>query len=109
MATYKLTPAARADLKSIWNYTDDRWGKSQAKAYLINIEETFLQLANSPSLGIVRNDIRKGYRSFVSGKHVIFYRVSSNETLEIVRILNTSMDVSLHISEETPATENIKN
>ena len=34
-----LSPAARADLEEIWDYTARTWGKAQAERYILEIRE----------------------------------------------------------------------
>ena len=59
-------------------------------------DESFHILAEQPHLGNARDDIRKGYRVYHVGRHLIFYRQKST-TIEIVRILNDRMDVETHL------------
>lgn len=35
MTTLRLTPKARSDLDTIWDYTAKTWGQDQAEAYLL--------------------------------------------------------------------------
>ena len=43
--------------------------------------------------------IRRGYRKYGVGKHLIFYRQADNNSIEIVRILHGSMDVEQRLTE----------
>jgi len=96
MNQFFLRPKAIDDLQSIWDYTVDTWGKSQAEIYLSLLDKTFKELARTPESGRKCDYILNGYRKFPAGKHVIFYRVI-NEDIEIVRILHQSMDVKRHL------------
>ena len=53
-------------------------------------------LSDQPHLGIARDDIRKGYRVYHVGRHLIFYRQKSTG-IEIIRILHDRMDVETHL------------
>ena len=59
-------------------------------------DESFHTLAEQPHLGNARDDIRKGYRVYHVGRHLIFYRQKST-AIEIVRILHDRMDVETHL------------
>jgi len=39
MAGYALSPAARADIEEIWDYTVRHWGEAQAERYTRNIRD----------------------------------------------------------------------
>lgn len=97
MSSFVLSPLARADLEAIWNYSTDRWGVDQAERYLRIIEDACRQLATKP--GVVRDDIRPGYRRVRAGSHLIFYR-DVDGIADIARILHGSMDVGRHLSPE---------
>ncbi len=96
---YKLTLAAKNDLKEIWRDTVERWSEQQAEKYIYQLEKKFKDLATTPKLGRSRPDIQKGYRSLPEGKHIIFYRVADN-IIEIIGIPHASMDVETHLSRE---------
>ena len=93
MRRFDLTRSARADLKSIARYTQDRWGVRQRNAYLKEVDQVFCALAKNPSMGRACDDIREGYRKFPHGSHVVYYRLVGEEELLIVRILHMTMDV----------------
>lgn len=95
MASFKLTPAAKEDLKDIARYTQLKWGIKQRNLYLSDIDKRMAWLAENPQLGKSRDDIKPHYLSFPEGQHVIFYReVKGN--VEILGILHQSMDFKKH-------------
>ena len=96
MAGYALSPAARADIEEIWDYTVRQWGEAQAERYTRNIRDTCKALGDGTLSGRSAEDIRAGYYKAAVGSHVLFYRVRPN-VVEIVRILHRNMDVGRHI------------
>ena len=46
---YKLTPAAKNDVKAIWQYTLEKWGEKQAEKYIDQLTEKFKALASAPN------------------------------------------------------------
>ena len=87
MAKFILSPEAQKSLNNIRTYSIKNFGTNRTKIYLQSIRERFYQLAENPSLGIVRKDIKAGYHSNFVGSHTIYYRVKSTR-IEIVDVLH---------------------
>ena len=96
MAGYALSPAARADLEEIWNYTVRHWGVAQAERYTRDIQAACEALSDGILVGRSAEDIRAGYRKVAVGSHVVYFRERA-DTLEVIRILHQRMDVERHI------------
>ena len=92
MQLFQLSKEAKNDLRSIAVFTENRWGRAQRNFYIKQLDEAFLMLAQSPDLGISCDFIRKGYKKFPQGSHIIFYKHSTSANILVVRILNKSMD-----------------
>lgn len=84
---------ARADLIGIWRKTRETWGEAQADSYLQLIDDTVARIAQFPEIGSPRDHIRLGYRGFLAGRHMVYYRIQSS-SICIVRILHERMDVA---------------
>ena len=98
MSAFTLTNMAKADLKGIGHYTLEKWGREQRNHYLSILDACFHQLASNPLKGKDCNEIRCGYRKFNAGSHVIFYRQTLSDTIEIVRVLHGRMDIETQLS-----------
>ncbi len=96
MGRYTLSPAAQADLESIWNYTVERWGEAQAEDYTRNIQAACEALSEGTMISRSAEEIRAGYRKVAVGSHVMFFRMGSG-VVEIIRILHQSMDVERYL------------
>ena len=94
---YLLSPAAQADLEQIWDYTHDRWGVDQAEEYLRELQHAIDRAAANPRIGHACNEIRPGYRKLAAGSHTLFYRVTADDLIDVVRILHQRMDVDRHL------------
>lgn len=92
----QFSPAARADLDDIFEYTHDLWGAAQAVRYLRDIQATCESLISGHAAGQSAEHVRTGYRKSVSGSHMIYFRVA-DERLIVIRILHQSMDVERHL------------
>ena len=98
MPGFTLTKRAKADLKEIAHYTQCQWGRDQRDKYLAMLDSCFHQLAATPFIGKDCSHIRSGYRKNTAGSHVIFYRQTSADVIEIVRVLHGSMDIETRLS-----------
>lgn len=94
---FTLSVEAGSDLGNIWDYTNDNWGELQADRYIDQLHERFLWLAENPKLGMERSEIAQNYRSYIEGKHCIFYR-EMEEGIEIIAIPHQREDVIQHLS-----------
>jgi toxin ParE1/3/4 len=90
---------ARADLKSISQFTFRTWGEEQANRYIRELRDCARMLAQSPMLGRRCDTVRPGYRRMEQGSHVIFYR-QQGTGIFIGRILHQSMLTQKHVIEE---------
>ena len=73
MAEYRLSVRARADLLSIYAFSDATFGRYQAEAYLAGLERTFGLLADFPGIGVAADELVAGFRRFRFQSHYIFY------------------------------------
>ena len=94
---YLLTVAARAQLKNIGEYTEQRWGIEQQRIYLGQLFKRFEEIGNNPLLGRERLEIAPGIRSVMEGRHVIYYQVT-DMTVEILAVLHGRMDLKRELT-----------
>ena len=96
MTLFQLTNKAVDDLRAIARYTQYRWGLEQRNIYLKRLDESFRTIAREPKIGAACEHIRKGYRKYHVGRHLVFY-FQTETHIQIVRILHERMDVEKHI------------
>ena len=94
MPQFRIKATARNDLKGIAKYTEKTWNREQRNNYLIEFDQAFHRLAENTRLGKACDHIRSGYRVFPVGSHLVFYKLGTGETVEIIRVLHKRMDVS---------------
>lgn len=96
MPTYDflISIKAKEDLQRIWEYTLENWPENQADDYYFSIFNKIEQICDHPFSGIDCDFIRAGYRKSLIKSHVIFYRLASNHTIEIIRILHQKQDIN---------------
>ncbi len=88
MGSYKLRISKRAQKHLDRIYIDGfmEWGEAQADLYFDSLLEHFESLTENPFLYVRVDEIRKGYRRSVCGKHSVYDRVRNN-TVEVMGIL----------------------
>jgi len=96
VTSYRLTPAAQRDLSTIWDYTQERWDKTQAEIYISEIRAAIERIAVDPHRGRACEDIREGYRRYGIGSHLIFYTQAS-DSVDVIRILHQRMDLTRYL------------
>lgn len=94
------SPEALIDIENIWDYYAGTAGAGVADRLLRDIGRAVVLLEDFPMAGRVREGIRPGLRSAVSGSHLIFYRLAEQRPL-IVRILDGRRDIE-QILADTP-------
>lgn len=96
----RFSPKAKRDLSDIWDYSHEQWGLAQAEIYIRDLYAGIQKYADAPLQAVAIDDVRKGYRKFLSGSHVIFFKVTGGGpggSIDEVRILHKSMDFDRHI------------
>lgn len=92
MAKFKLTKKAIQDLSKIWNYTFEVWSENQADKYFNQIISTCQEITDSQIVGKNYNGIKENLFGIKCNRHIIFYRKTSADNVEIARILHERMD-----------------
>ena len=95
MLKLTIRPLAKSDIKKIWRYSHDKWGKRQADKYTTEIGHSIQKLMNKPEQGKNINTIREGYRQLAVQQHLVIYRLTEEE-IDIVRVLSKRMNIERH-------------
>ena len=91
-----IAPAAKTDLKDIYQYGLRQWGQTQSESYLENIKEQLWMLTEQPLIGVDRSEPLHCTRSLPVESHILFYRVTP-DTIEIIRVLHGRQDPQRHL------------
>ena len=87
MASYRLSENTKLDLKRIYMHGLRMYGESQADKYFNDLFERFEQIAQQLLLYPTVDKIRLGYRRSVCGVDNIYFRISSQNSVEIMAII----------------------
>ncbi|MDH3997673.1 MAG: type II toxin-antitoxin system RelE/ParE family toxin [Desulfuromonadales bacterium] len=96
MRHISISAYADDDLEAIGDYTEANWGVLKSEEYLDSITRCVEMLADNPNLGTLRSELGRDLYLWPHESHLIFYRFD-DETIEIGRILHSSMDIALHL------------
>lgn len=81
MAEFRIAPGARKDLLDIYDFSESRFGATQADAYLSGLERMFGLLADFPGMGSSSDEILPRIRRFRFQSHYIFYVAEADHVL----------------------------
>jgi len=98
MSKYILSTEAQNSLRKIQIYSTKNFGKERTRQYLTDIRKRMKALAENPSRGIIREDLKVGYHSDFIGSHTIYYKIQSTH-IDVIDVLHQSMDPTKNISD----------
>ncbi len=96
---YSISEKANEDIEKIWLYTFENWSLEQADRYYNLILDEIEFIAEHFESGKSADHIKKGYRSSIVKSHIIFYKKSGKNGVEIIRVLHQKMDIENRIEE----------
>ena len=102
MNRFLVSPLAKQDLEDIWEYIGiSNDNPTAADRVIERFFEQFRQLAATPRIGQMCDQIRLGLRRFPVGNYVIFYSHEASG-LQVERILHGARDIdALFADDET--------
>lgn len=93
MPAYHFSEDAVEDLNGIWLYTFNTWSLEQADRYYQLLINECEYIAQHPHSGKPMEHVKKGYHASRVKSHIIFYKMTKNNGVEIIRILHQQMDI----------------
>jgi toxin ParE1/3/4 len=91
MNFYRLSTEAERDLEDLWVYLAER-NDLAADRQVAKLLDRFPMLAQFPTMGISRDQLLLGLRSFPVKPYIIFY-VLIPGGIEILRVIHQSRDI----------------
>lgn len=90
---FRFTPEAEQDLAEATDYLDQKTGNPKYSDELLkDIDYVTKLIAENPTIGRERRELRHGLRSISHGNYVVYWQVTGG-TIDIVRVLHHSRDV----------------
>jgi toxin ParE1/3/4 len=97
--TYLLSKKAISDIEEIWLYTLEKWSLQQVDRYYNLIFDEIEYICKNANAGKSIEHIRKGYRVSKVKSHLIFYRISGENIIEVIRVLHERMDIEKRLND----------
>jgi toxin ParE1/3/4 len=102
----RLGAEAELDFANILKWTTENFGAKQSRVYRETLVQAISELGSGPDLAgsKARNEIGRGLRTLHvarhgrRGRHLLLYRATTAQTIEIARILHDSMDLQRHLA-----------
>lgn len=85
---------------AFWDYTEQTWSEDQAERYVTAIRDTCLALATGEKTGGPADRFRPGYYRQAIGSHFIFYKITEDGLIQVMRILHQRMDVTSRLGKQ---------
>ena len=79
-----FAPAAKHDLKVIYQYGLHLWGQIQSNSFLTSIKDQFWSLTEQPLMGIERPELLPDIRSLLFQSHILLYLTTESQ-VEIIQ------------------------
>jgi toxin ParE1/3/4 len=99
MSNYILSEQALDDINKIWVYTAENWSVEQADRYYNLIYDEIEYIVSNFEMARDYGTIRKNYRCSKVKSHLIFFKKTKNNEIEVVRVLHERMDIENRLSE----------
>ncbi|MFA6403020.1 MAG: type II toxin-antitoxin system RelE/ParE family toxin [Salinivirgaceae bacterium] len=96
---YRISEKAISDLEKIWFYTFNKWSLELADRYHQLIISEIEYIVNNFELSRKMDYVRPGYRMSKVKSHLIFYKQTEDDIIEIIRILHQNMDIENRLEE----------
>lgn len=97
--SFSISEKAIEDLENIWTYTFHKWSIKQADRYYNLIINEIEFISRNFMSGKSMDHIKNGYRASIVKSHLIFYKKSQDNQIEVIRILHQRMDIETRINE----------
>ena len=94
-----LRPDAETDIENAADYTIHRWGKEQARVYVLELRHAVEQLATTALRYPLFDRVYAGLRRKRSGMHHIYYLIS-DDFVEVLKVIHVQRDPALHLKVE---------
>lgn len=96
---YRISEKAISDLEKIWLYTLKKWSLEQADRYHNQIISEIEYVVDNFEFSRKIDYVRFGYRMSKVKSHLIFYKKTEDNIIEIIRILHQNMDIENRLKE----------
>ena len=99
MSKYIINEKALEDINKIWIYTEENWSEEQADRYYNLIFDEIEYIVANFEMARDFENVRKNYKYSKVKSHLIFFKKTKANEIEIIRILHEKMDIENQLGE----------
>lgn len=93
MSEYIINEKALDDINKIWIYTAENWSIEQADRYYDLIFDEIEYIVAHFEMARDFGNVRKNYRCSKVKSHLVFFKKTKSNEIEVIRVLHEKMDV----------------
>ncbi|PRZ20992.1 type II toxin-antitoxin system RelE/ParE family toxin [Flavobacterium granuli] len=93
MSEYIISEKAIDDINKIWIYTAENWSIEQADRYYNLIFDEIEYIVGNLEMARDFGGIRKSYSCSKVKSHLVFFKKTKSNAIEIIRVLHEKMDI----------------
>jgi toxin ParE1/3/4 len=93
MSEYIINEKALDDINKIWIYTAENWSIEQADRYYDLIFDEIDYIVAHFEMARDFGNVRKNYRCSKVKSHLVFFKKTKSNEIEVIRVLHEKMDI----------------
>lgn len=93
MSEYIINEKALDDINKIWIYTAENWSIEQADRYYDLIFDEIEYIVAHFEMARDFGNVRKNYRCSKVKSHLVFFKKTKSNEIEVIRVLHEKMDI----------------
>ena len=94
MSRYIINVKALDDINKIWIYTAENWSIEQADRYYNLIFDEIEYIVDHFEMARDFGNVWKNYRRSKVKSHLVFFKKTKSNEVEVVRVLHETMDIA---------------
>ncbi|MCO6176243.1 type II toxin-antitoxin system RelE/ParE family toxin [Flavobacterium sp. NRK F10] len=98
MSRYIIREKALEDINKIWIYTAENWSIELADRYYNLIFDEIEYIADHFEMARDFGNIRKNYKCSKVKSHLVFFKKTKSDEIEVIRVLHEKMDLETQLS-----------
>ena len=99
MSEYIINEKALDDINKIWIYTAENWSIEQADRYYDLIFDEIDYIVAHFEMARDFGNVRKNYRCSKVKSHLVFFKKTKSNEIEVIRVLHEKIDIENQLNE----------
>jgi toxin ParE1/3/4 len=98
MSGYLISEKSLDDINKIWIYTAENWSIEQADRYYNLLFDEIEYIVDHYEMARDFGNVRKSYRCSKVKSHLVFFKKTKSNEVEVIRVLHERMDIENQLS-----------